>query len=213
MRDRAVSRPPLIAWVTLGDGCRVRRVRGACLRLVAWGCDGRGAGRGPVAAAPERIGGARDRLEQSVRTWGGRLAATTGAAPGAVRITLPGGRDSPGAGDTAAPSCGAPRPALGLRHLAVRASGAPGESAMAEGPRHGSPRTPRGTRPAQSSRSPGRLRSHGVPVSGRRGGINQHSARRSYTAAPRAPPPAARRVGVTGQRQSAPAGRPATAPG
>jgi hypothetical protein len=30
MPDRAVSRPPLIAWVTLGDGCRVRPVRGAC---------------------------------------------------------------------------------------------------------------------------------------------------------------------------------------
>src|SRR5260370_36669800 len=82
MRDRAVSRPPLIAWVTLGDGCRVRRVRGAYLRLVAWGCDGRGAGRGPVAAAPERIGGARDRLEQSGRARGGRARRTTRGAPG-----------------------------------------------------------------------------------------------------------------------------------
>jgi hypothetical protein len=120
MRERVISRPPSIAWVALGDGCRVRRVRGACLCLVACARDGRGVGHGAAAAAPERIGGARDRLEQPVRTWSGRLAATAGAAPGVVRITLPGGRDSLDVGYNAVLSCGAPgRPsAIGARPFA-----------------------------------------------------------------------------------------------
>jgi hypothetical protein len=118
--ERAVSRSRLIAGVTLGGGCRVRRVRGACLCLVACARDGRGGGHGAGAAAPERFGGARDRLEQPVRTWGGRLGATTGAAPGAVRITLPGGREGLDAGDNVAPCCGAPGrpPAIGSRPFA-----------------------------------------------------------------------------------------------
>jgi len=119
MRERVVSRPPLIAWVARGDGCRVPRGRRACLRLVACARDGRGAGHGAAAAAPERIGGARDGLEQPVHTWSGRLAATTGAALGAVRITLPGGRT---ASTPAAIACPPAAP-----HAAPRPS-APGRS-------------------------------------------------------------------------------------
>jgi len=136
MRERVVSRPPLIAWVARGDGCRVPRGRRACLRLVACARDGRGAGHGAAAAAPERIDGARDRLEQPVHTWSGRLAATTGAARGAVRITLPGGRDSLDPGCNSVPSCGAPRRPHGHRRPAVRASAAAGESAVVDGQRH-----------------------------------------------------------------------------
>ncbi len=48
MRERAVSRRPLIAWVALGAGFRVRRVRRACLCLVACARDGRNC----LAASP-----------------------------------------------------------------------------------------------------------------------------------------------------------------
>ena len=50
IRDGAVSRPPLIAGVTLEDCCRVRRVRRACLRLVACAREGRGFGHGSAVA-------------------------------------------------------------------------------------------------------------------------------------------------------------------
>lgn len=102
MRERAVLGPLLSAGITLSDGCRGRRVRGACLRLVACARDS-GVGHGAAAAAPERIIGVRDRLEQPVNTWGGGVAVTTGTAAGAVRIMLSGGWDRLDAGDHAAP--------------------------------------------------------------------------------------------------------------
>ena len=165
MRERVVSRPPLIAWVALGDGCRVRRGCRACLGLAACARNGRSVGHGAAAATPERIGGAHDRLEQPVRTWSGRLTATTGAAPGAVRITLPGGRHSLDAGDNAVPSCGAPRrpSAIGARPFAPAPLPANQPWSMANV--LGSQGPARGARPARSSRPPGRLRSRGVPVS------------------------------------------------
>ena len=135
IRDGAVSRPPLMAWVQLGTRCRVRRVRGACRRLVACASDGHGAGHEGVAVAPERIGGARDQLERPVGTW------AVGSPPSRRRPRERSGSRCP-AGGTASTSASTPRPAaapqagLGDRRPAARASAAAGESAVVDGQRH-----------------------------------------------------------------------------
>jgi hypothetical protein len=132
IRDGAVSRPPLMAWVQLGTRCRVRRVRGACRRLVACASDGHGAGHEGAAVAPERIGGARDQLERPVGTW------AVGSPPSRRRPRERSGSRCP-AGGTASTSASTPRPAaaphagLGDRRPTARASAAAGESAVVDG--------------------------------------------------------------------------------